>query len=537
MAYVDLSAEVRPLPGAGSQGELLSVYSLVNSVVANFPVVKRVQLLVDDKPVETLGGHVDLSRPLLPDMTFLVQPSPSPSPAGGAARASALEPGPLNAAFWPFSERHGGVAASPVDPGSAGTARRPPEAEGALGNASGRGRTDRPGRPWPSFPAQPAAALAAARKALELTADFEPTAFVRAGRKGEVVEDAYLAARDDLPRSSRAPVRGGGPGPRRGGDAAAALRYLRRAVDLDPGPERTTGLVRTLLAQGRGREALAILERAFSTAAPPPENVALLQQAVDLVGLPSAQVELDRVRLRALAGAQHIGTARSRSPPTCACPRTRSSAWTMRPVNVLYAAEASCRTCSADLAELKRLVLPPARVLLVPESLEQDRALRQVVDLYRFGFSLLLGKGLLETLALPPRNVLVVARGGWSGAALTGPWSETAARRPRDPGPPGRRGDAAARRVEPREAGPGDGGGASRPPARGPRPGRGSAAAARLRGRPRGLSAAASSPRRCAASKPWRRAATASCSRPRLASTAPSASWVSAGAKRRASSC
>jgi hypothetical protein len=81
VAYVDLSAEVRPLPGPGSLEELLSVYALVNSVAANFPVVKRVQLLVDDKPVETLGGHLDLARPLLPDMTLLVQPSPAPSPS------------------------------------------------------------------------------------------------------------------------------------------------------------------------------------------------------------------------------------------------------------------------------------------------------------------------------------------------------------------------------------------------------------------------------------------------------------------------
>ncbi len=87
VAYVDLSPEVRPLPGPGSQEELLSVYALVNSVVANFPVVKRVQLLVDDKPVATLGGHVDLSRPLLPDMTFLVRPSPSPSPSGDRSAA------------------------------------------------------------------------------------------------------------------------------------------------------------------------------------------------------------------------------------------------------------------------------------------------------------------------------------------------------------------------------------------------------------------------------------------------------------------
>ncbi len=80
VAYVDLSKEIQPLPSLGAQGELLSVYALVNSVVANFPAVKRVQILVEDKPVDTLGGHVDLSRPLLPDMTFLSVPSPSPSP-------------------------------------------------------------------------------------------------------------------------------------------------------------------------------------------------------------------------------------------------------------------------------------------------------------------------------------------------------------------------------------------------------------------------------------------------------------------------
>jgi spore germination protein GerM len=81
VAFVDLSKEVLALPGSGSQSELLTVYSIVNSIVANFPAVKRVQLLVDDRPLTTLGGHVDISRPLLPDMTFLVQPTASPSPS------------------------------------------------------------------------------------------------------------------------------------------------------------------------------------------------------------------------------------------------------------------------------------------------------------------------------------------------------------------------------------------------------------------------------------------------------------------------
>ena len=39
------------------------MYSLVNSIVTNFPAVSRVQILVDDRPVTSLGGHVDLSRP------------------------------------------------------------------------------------------------------------------------------------------------------------------------------------------------------------------------------------------------------------------------------------------------------------------------------------------------------------------------------------------------------------------------------------------------------------------------------------------
>ena len=79
VAYLDFSPEARQSVVGGSKSELLVVYSIVNSVTANFPAVKKVQILVEDKPVRTLAGHVDLSRPLAPDMTFLVLPSP-PAP-------------------------------------------------------------------------------------------------------------------------------------------------------------------------------------------------------------------------------------------------------------------------------------------------------------------------------------------------------------------------------------------------------------------------------------------------------------------------
>lgn len=96
VAYVDFSKEATQGHVGGSDEELRSVYSVVNSITANFPAIHRVQILVDDRPAVTLAGHVDLSRPLPPDMTLLAAsiltpvepdaagapaPTPKPSPA------------------------------------------------------------------------------------------------------------------------------------------------------------------------------------------------------------------------------------------------------------------------------------------------------------------------------------------------------------------------------------------------------------------------------------------------------------------------
>ena len=71
VAIVDLSREASEGHLGGSGAELLSVYAVVNSVTTNFPAIRRVQLLIDDRTADTLAGHVDLSRPLAPDMTLL----------------------------------------------------------------------------------------------------------------------------------------------------------------------------------------------------------------------------------------------------------------------------------------------------------------------------------------------------------------------------------------------------------------------------------------------------------------------------------
>ncbi|HVO12253.1 MAG TPA: GerMN domain-containing protein [Vicinamibacteria bacterium] len=84
VAYVDLSGEAASgLPG-GSRAERLTVDSVVDTVVGNFPSTTRVQLLVDDRQVPSLGGHVDLSRPLPADLSVLAAEAPAAAPTAPA---------------------------------------------------------------------------------------------------------------------------------------------------------------------------------------------------------------------------------------------------------------------------------------------------------------------------------------------------------------------------------------------------------------------------------------------------------------------
>ena len=90
VGYVDLSGEVLETVSGGSDAERVTVYSVVNSVTTNFPAIKRVQIVVDDRMRATLGGHMDLTRPLPPDMTLLAaaRESPATSESPPAARES-----------------------------------------------------------------------------------------------------------------------------------------------------------------------------------------------------------------------------------------------------------------------------------------------------------------------------------------------------------------------------------------------------------------------------------------------------------------
>jgi hypothetical protein len=59
--------------GTGSHQELMAVYSLVQTLATNFADARRVRIVINGTPAETLAGHVSLSRSLIPQ-PGLVEP-------------------------------------------------------------------------------------------------------------------------------------------------------------------------------------------------------------------------------------------------------------------------------------------------------------------------------------------------------------------------------------------------------------------------------------------------------------------------------
>lgn len=83
LAVVDMNAAFAQSLPSGSSAEMLAVYSIVNTVAANFPQITSVKLTVEGAETSQLR-HLDLSEPLAPDYTLEQPPrsdsSPRPSP-------------------------------------------------------------------------------------------------------------------------------------------------------------------------------------------------------------------------------------------------------------------------------------------------------------------------------------------------------------------------------------------------------------------------------------------------------------------------
>ena len=80
----------------GSDEELTIVGSLVNTTLHNVAETSHVRILVNGEPAETLGGHVDLTRPLLflKDLVATPDVEPAITPPGAADAVATATPKP-----------------------------------------------------------------------------------------------------------------------------------------------------------------------------------------------------------------------------------------------------------------------------------------------------------------------------------------------------------------------------------------------------------------------------------------------------------
>ena len=71
VCYVDLSEAVRKNHPGGSNSELLTIYSVVNSLILNVPEIERVKILISGYETSTLSGHIDLQYPVKAHMLIV----------------------------------------------------------------------------------------------------------------------------------------------------------------------------------------------------------------------------------------------------------------------------------------------------------------------------------------------------------------------------------------------------------------------------------------------------------------------------------
>jgi len=72
LATVDFSKELQTNHWGGSAGEMMTIYSIVNTLT-ELPELTQVQILIDKEKVDTIAGHLDVSQPLIRDNTIIAK--------------------------------------------------------------------------------------------------------------------------------------------------------------------------------------------------------------------------------------------------------------------------------------------------------------------------------------------------------------------------------------------------------------------------------------------------------------------------------
>lgn len=69
--WVNFSSHLSRSHPGGSSAEIMTVYSIVNTILLNFDEVSKVMILIEGRRVDTLAGHIDCSEPFVVDRSFI----------------------------------------------------------------------------------------------------------------------------------------------------------------------------------------------------------------------------------------------------------------------------------------------------------------------------------------------------------------------------------------------------------------------------------------------------------------------------------
>ncbi|SDZ77406.1 Sporulation and spore germination [Desulfuromusa kysingii] len=80
LVRINFSRQLVDFHPGGSLTELLSIYSLANSLNENFPYIRQLQILVEGEVLQTLKGHARIDQPIYADYRFSKPPLSGPPP-------------------------------------------------------------------------------------------------------------------------------------------------------------------------------------------------------------------------------------------------------------------------------------------------------------------------------------------------------------------------------------------------------------------------------------------------------------------------
>ncbi len=73
IATIDFGRNLIDLHPGGSASEIMTIYSLTNTVTINIPSIKGVRILIEGTGVETIKGHIDTTKPFSMNRELIVE--------------------------------------------------------------------------------------------------------------------------------------------------------------------------------------------------------------------------------------------------------------------------------------------------------------------------------------------------------------------------------------------------------------------------------------------------------------------------------